>query len=503
MEKFPWWTEDQKKLADEVEEFAEELVPISEEACWKKEVPWDLLKKIADKGYFGVGIPKKYGGMGLGVTGTCIVQEAVSKLYGVTHIFCVSMLSGIHQLNVFGTEEQKEKWFPRIAKGEIGALAITEPFVGSDVASTETIARREGEEYLLTGKKRYIMNAGIAGRCVLYARTSDKEEDIAKNVQLSAFIVEKGMPGFTVEKINELIGFTSILNGYLNLDEVPVPVENRIGDEGLGFMIAMSGLNYERTVGSAAFYGGWSEALKYVNWYMRRRIQFGQRTIDLPTNQFKIADLITGLKTGRLLTYYSAYLIDLGREDPVYSSIAKLYATDKGLQAAIDATQLLGGDGVTEFYPIGRMVADGKIGQIVAGTNEIMKYIIYRMGIRNVHGVPRRKIHEQLGVPLPVAGSSEKEKEISEEKLLKTLAEDYRVNPGLYMHRDDIKELYNVEDKELDDILVLLEKKKLVKLYRRHGTIELAKATYKGLNKANPPEYYRWFPDWVDKKNIF
>lgn len=502
MERFPWWNEEQRKLADEVEEFVEELVPRSEEAYWKKEVPWDLLKKIADKGYFGVGIPKKYGGMELGVTGTCIVQEAVSKLYGVTHIFCVSMLSGLHQLNVFGTEKQKEKWFPRIAKGEIGALALTEPFVGSDVASTETIARREGDNYIISGKKRFIMNAGIASRCVLYARTSDKDEDIARNTQLSAFIVEKDMPGFTVEKINELIGFTSILNGYLNLDEVPVPVENRIGDEGHGFMIAMSGLNYERTVGSAAFYGGWSEALKYVNWYMRRRVQFGQRTIDLTTNQFKIADLITGLKTGRLLTYYSAYLIDLGREDPVYSSIAKLYATDQGLQAAIDASQLLGGDGVTEFYPVGRMVADGKIGQIVAGTNEIMRYIIYRMGIRNVPRVPRRKVHEQLGVPLPVAGSSEKKKEINEEKLLKTLAEDYRVNPGLYVHRDDIKELYKVEDKELDDILVSLEEKKLVKIYRRRGMIELAKATYKGLNKANPLEYYRWFPDWVDKKNI-
>jgi len=502
MEKFPWWTEDQNKLADEVEKFVEDLVPRSEEAYWKKEVPWDLLKKIANKGYFGVGIPKKYGGMGLGVTGTCIVQEAVSKLYGVTHIFCVSMLSGLHQLNVFGTEEQKGKWFPRIAKGEIGALALTEPFVGSDVASTETTARREGEKYILTGKKRFIMNAGIADRYVIYARTSDKEEDIATNAHLSTFIIEKRMPGFTIEKINELIGFTSILNGYLNLDEVSVPVENRIGDEGLGFMVAMSGLNYERTVGSAAFYGGWTEALKYVNWYMRRRVQFGQKTIDLPTNQFKIADLITGLKTGRLLTYYSAYLIDLGREDPVYSSIAKLYATDEGLQAAIDASQLLGGDGVTEFYPIGRMVADGKIGQIVAGTNEIMRYIIYRMGIRQISGVPRRKIHEQLGVPLPMVGSNEKEKEINEEKLLKTLAEDYRVNPGLYMHREDIKELYNVEDKELDDILVSLEKKKLVKLYRRRGVIELAKATYKGLNKASPPEYYRWFPDWVDKKNV-
>jgi len=503
MEKFPWWNEEQRKLADEVEEFVEELVPRSEEAYWRKEVPRDLLRRIADKGYFGVGVPKKYGGMELGVTGTCIVQEAVSKLYGVTHIFCVSMLSGVHQLNVFGTEEQKEKWFPRIAKGEIGALALTEPFVGSDVASTETIARLEGDKYVLSGKKRFIMNAGIASRCVLYARTSDKEEDIARNTQLSAFIVEKGMPGFTVEKINELIGFTSILNGYLNLDEVQVPVENRIGDEGLGFMIAMSGLNYERTVGSAAFYGGWLEALKYVNWYMRRRVQFGQRTIDLPTNQFKIADLITGLKIGRLLTYYSAYLIDLGREDPVYASIAKLYATDQGLQASIDATQLMGGDGVTEFYPIGRMVADGKIGQIVAGTNEIMRYIIYRMGIRNVQGVARRKIHEKLGVPVPVVGSSEKEKEINKEKLLKTLAEDYRVNPGLYMHRDDIKELYTVEDKELDAILVSLEEKKLVKLYRRRGMIELAKATYKGLSKANPPEYYRWFPDWVNKKNIF
>ncbi|MHC1585236.1 MAG: acyl-CoA dehydrogenase family protein, partial [Candidatus Syntropharchaeia archaeon] len=229
MEKYPWWTEEQKKLADEVEEFVEELVPEAEEAWWKREYPHDLVKRVAEKGYFGADIPKKYGGMEVGLTGACIIAEALNRLPTVGPVYAVSMLAGIHQLKVYGTEEQKERWMPDIAKGETGAVAITEPFVGSDAAGTETTAVREGDEYIITGKKRFITGAGTAERYMIYAKTSDDPEDRKKYRHLTGFIIKKGMPGFTLEKINELIGFDTTPNGVLSLDEMHVPIENMVG----------------------------------------------------------------------------------------------------------------------------------------------------------------------------------------------------------------------------------------------------------------------------------
>ena len=170
------------------------------------------------------------------------------------------MLGGLGQIMAYGTEEQKRRFLPRIAKGELGAICITEPFVGTDAAAIETVARRDGDKYIINGKKRFIVSAGVATRHMLYARTSDNPEDIRRYRHLTAFIVEKGMPGFTVEKINEIMGFDNIQNGVLNLDEVPVPVENRIGDEGEGWRVMMEGVNLERTL-LAAQDCGWLRAV--------------------------------------------------------------------------------------------------------------------------------------------------------------------------------------------------------------------------------------------------
>jgi len=506
METFPWWTEEQKKFQQEIESFAKEIMPRDEETRWKREFAWDLFEKIGQKGYTGVGIPKEYGGLGLGATGACIAAEGFNRMPGVGRGFVGNMLGGLRQIVEFGTEEQKKRFLPRIARGEIGAIVITEPFAGTDAAAIETKARREGDVYILNGRKRYIVSAGVANRYMVYARTSNDPADIKSYRHLTGFIVEKGAPGFTVEKINEIIGFENIQNGVLNFHEVPVPAANRIGGEGDGWRVMTAGLNFERTLICAQTLGWTRELLRNVVPYAQRRVQFGRPTIEFVNNQFKVADLIMKVKIARVLTYYTAYLWDLGWDITMESNVAKVFNCEGVMEASLDAIQVMGGDGVTPFYPLSAIMKVAKVENIAGGTMEACRLVIYRTGLRQMaeeFKMPRRVIHEELGVPVPVDGKPEKRKDIDEERLLKVLAEDYRVNPGLYMSREDLKEVFDVEDGNLDELLVSLEEKGLVRLYRDKKGIALSKATYEGLNRANPPEHYQWFPSWVKKENIF
>jgi alkylation response protein AidB-like acyl-CoA dehydrogenase len=506
MKAFPWWTEDQKKFEQEVKIFAEEVMPMDEETRWRREFPWDIFKKIAERKYTGAGIPKEYGGLGLGATGACIAAEALNRMPGPGRAFVGNMLGGLRQIIEYGSEEQKKRFLPRIADGEIGAIVITEPFVGTDAAAIETTARREGDVYILNGKKRFIVSAGVASRYMVYTRTSDDPEDRRDYRHLTAFIVEKGVRGFTVEKINEIIGFENIQNGVLNFDEVAVPVGNRIGEEGQGWRVMTAGLNFERTLICAQTLGWTRELLRNVVPYAQRRVQFGKPTIEFVNNQFKISDLIMQVNIARLMTYYTAYLWDLGWDITLESNVGKVFICEGAIKAALDAIQVMGGDGVTPFYSLAALMKVAKVENISGGSMEACRLVIYRTGTRQMADefkMPRRVIHEELGVPVPTTSFLEKEKSIDEEKLLKLLAEDYRVNPGLYMSRGDIKESLDVDDTKLDELLLSLEKKSLVKLYRDKKGIALSKATYDGLKKAHPPEYYRWFPSWIRKNNIF
>jgi alkylation response protein AidB-like acyl-CoA dehydrogenase len=506
MQSFPWWTEEQKKFEQEMKAFAEEVMPRDVETRWKREFPWDIFEKIAEKKYTGAGIPKEYGGLGLGATGACIAAEALNRMPGVGRAFVGNMLGGLRQTIEYGTEEQKKRFLPRIAKGEIGAIVITEPFVGTDAAAIETTAKRKGDFYILNGKKRFIVSAGVASRYMVYARTSDDPEDRRNYRHLTAFIVEKGVRGFTVEKINEIMGFENIQNGVLNFDEVAVPVGNRIGEEGQGWRVMMAGLNFERTMISAQTLGWTRELLRNVVPYAQRRIQFGKPTIDLVNNQFKIADLITQVNIARLMTYYTAYLWDLGWDITLECNMGKVFVCEGAIKAALDAIQVMGGDGVTPFYPLAALMNVSKVENISGGSMEACRLVIYRTGLRqnaDEFKMPHRVIHQELRVPVPVASMPEKQKDIDEESLLKSLAEDYRVNPGIYMSREDIKEYFEVEDTKLDELLLSLERKGLVKLFRDRKGIALSKATYDGLKKAYPQEYYRWFPSWIKENNFF
>jgi alkylation response protein AidB-like acyl-CoA dehydrogenase len=509
VEEYPWWDEKQKKLAKDAKQFADENIPRGEEIAWTKKFPSDLIKQIGKRGWYGAIIPEELGGIEVGVTGCCIIAEELARVCSaLTDAYAVTMFGGTEQLLAFGNDEQKKRWLPKVAKGELlGAVCITEPNVGSDAAGIETTATRKGDEYIVNGKKRFISNAGPARIYLVYAKTSDRPEDRARHKHLSALFVEKGTSGFSVERINELSGWLGFPNGYLNFDDVRVPLENRLANEGDGWKILMDGLNFERTVYSAQILGVMREALRYAVAHSQRRVQFGVPTIDFQVNQFKIADMIARLKTAHLLVYHAAHLMDMKEEAILEATNAKLYASEAYEELVSDAVQVMGGDGWTKFYPVESMSRDAKVNTIAAGSNEVMRIVLYRQGLRAMREeltMPLRRIHEKLGVPISIIKPSIVP-EINEKTVLNLMAEDYRANPGIYMRREDMKAwLAGVSDNQLDKVLTSLEAKGLVKLFKdRRGVIVLAKATYKGLKEAKPLEHYKWFPDWVDKELLF
>ena len=503
MDMYPWWSEEHKAFQKEIKSFVEEVMPIDAETKWTRQFPSEIFRRVSEKGYTGAAVPQEYGGLGLGATGACIAAEGFARMPGPGRVFSGNMLGGLRQIIEFGTEEQKKRFLPRIARGELGAIVITEPFAGTDAAAQEVTARQEGDKYILNGKKRHIVSAGIASRYMVYARTSDNPKDREKYRHLTAFIVEKGAPGFTVEKINEVIGFENIQNGVLDFNNAIVPRSNVLAKEGDGWKVMTAGLNFERTLICAQAVGWMGELIRNAVPYAQRRVQFGKPTISFTNNQFKIADLIIRLKIARLMTYYTAYLWDLGWDITVESNVAKVYNCENALASSLDAIQVMGGDGLTPFYPLSEIMNIAKVENIAGGTMEACRMVIHRTGLRQMEEelkMPLRTIHEKLGVPVPTK-PPERKKEIDEESALKVLAEDYRVNPGLHMSREDLKIFFDVQDARLDEVLTTLESKGFARLFRDKRGISLVKATYTGLASAFPSEHYRWFPSWVPEES--
>jgi alkylation response protein AidB-like acyl-CoA dehydrogenase len=506
LDSFPWWTEEHKAFSTDIQQFVNEMIPRSDEAKWKREFPHDIFESIGKKGYTGAMISREYGGLGLGLTGACIAGEEICRMPNLGRVFIGNMLGGTGQILAFGTEEQKKVFLPRIARGELGAICITEPFAGTDAAAMETTAFRNNNSYIINGKKRFIVAAGLASRYMLYARTSNDPDKVKRHKHLTAFIVEKGAAGLSVEKINEIMGFAEIQNGVMDLDDVAVPVGNRIGEEGEGWNVMMEGVNLERTLLSAQVVGWMRTLTETVIPYTERRVQFGRRTADLLNNQLKISDLFIRLKMARLACYYSAYLYDSGFDIALEAATSKAFNCERAFEAARDTVQIMGGDGLTHFYMPETIYEVAKVEEISGGTMEAMRLVIHRAGMKQMNKdlTPRRRIvHKDMGVPITTYAKVPKQPCPDEDILLRALADDYKVNPGLYMSRVDLTGIFAIDDKELDKLLESLEQKNLVKLYRNAGTIELAKATYKGLKRAYPLKEYQWFPDWTEEKNRF
>ncbi|MFW9818415.1 MAG: acyl-CoA dehydrogenase family protein [Candidatus Thorarchaeota archaeon] len=508
-EPFFWWTEEQIKISERVNEFVEDNIEEAEYYFWKKKFPWPLVKKVSKEGFFGAGIPKEYGGLELGATGSCIVAEQLGRLYSVGQVFTVSILAGMEQILRYATEEQKRRWLPKLAKGEeLGAVCITEPFAGSDAANVFTSATKEGEDWIINGKKRYITGAGVSDRYFIYAKTSDDPAIRKQYGHITSFIVEKGTPGFTLERINPLIGLDNVPNGYIDFDHVKIPDENRIGAVGKGWNVMMAGLNFERLIGSAVFGGAFEAMIQQLFHFTRRRVQFKRTTNQFPGVQAGIAEIISKYKVARTFSYYVAKLLDDGKEPMVETSVAKLLTTEYGRECALKAIQILGGDGLTRFYPAERFLRDAKIGEIVAGTNEIQKMIIYRFSamLPRYNNPIRLRWDDEVKAPIISNKDSQfNGLEINEENILKVIAHDYKINPGLYMTPDDVREdIGGGSRSTIRKIFEILENQKLIVCHRdRQSKIVLVKATYEGLQKAFPKEHYQWFPKWYDDSDKF
>jgi hypothetical protein len=370
-----------------------------------------------------------------------------------------------------------------------------------------TTAVKEGDEWVINGKKRYITGGGVSDRYFIYVKTSEDKSDRKQYAHITSFIVEKGTPGFHLERVNPLVGFDNVPNTYISFNDVRIPDENRIGPVGKGWNVMMAGLNFERLIAGAVYVGVIEDIIKLMFYYTKRRVQFRRTTNQFPGIQNEIAELIGKYRMGRLFAYNCAKQLDDGQEPMINASIAKWMISEYVRDAGLRAVQVLGGDGLTKFYPAERIVREGKIGEIVAGTTEVQKMIIYRFAsmLPTFNEPMRFRWDEEVNAPLLSKRESQfKGLEINDENLLKVIAHDYKVNPGLYMTPDDVRTDIGGSRSAIRKVFESLEEKKLIATHRdRDGKIALVKATYEGLKKAFPEEYYRWFPGWYDESDIF
>lgn len=371
-------TNEQKMLQDQVRKFTEaELAPKAPEIDKTGEFPWENIKRCAQQGLLGIIVPEKYGGSGLDFVSLAIAIEEISRVCATTGVIVAvnNSLCAYPILN-FGTEEQKQKFLPLLCSGEkIGAIGITEPNAGSDVAGMETTARLDGDYYILNGTKRFITNGTEAGVYVVFAYTNRE----LKHKGMSAFIVERGTPGFSLGKHEDLMGIRASGNCELIFEDCRVPKENLLGKEGEGFKICMNTLDVSRVDIGAQAVGISQAALEAAIKYSKERKAFGQPICEFEMVQSMLAEMATQIQAARLLVYYAGYCKDKGM--PRFSkesAMCKYYAATIAVDVTRKAVQIFGGYGYTKDYPVERFYRDGKILELYEGTSEIQKIVIAR-----------------------------------------------------------------------------------------------------------------------------
>lgn len=506
MKPFWWWTQEQIDYYNELGEFFKSVAPYEGRTRYTREFPFKVFEEVGKKGFLGAAIPKEYGGLGLGATGSCMLAEQAHFISpGLGRIIVGDMNGGLRQIVEKGTEEQKKRMLPGIAAGETGAVVITEVSAGTDAAGISLWAEKKGSKYILNGRKRFIVGAGVADRFFIYARTTNDPEKIKKHKHLTAFIVKKNeVKGITTEKINEILGFENVQNGSLIFDNVEIDEKDRIGEEGEGFKIMMQGLNFERTNIAATTIGWHRMMLNYIVPYSQRRIQFGKPTIDQKPNQDKITHILERLLLIRDSVYVTAKKWDLEENIIIDASIIKAVAAEMALESAKEATQVMGGDGINDFYPIKNLYEVAKTEHVAGGTVEACELTIYRQIFKQMKEDikwPRRVIDEVAKAPVPIYTPVEKKEACTKDAMLDVLAENYRVNQGLSMTIEDIQEYIDgsAEDivKTVDELVA--DGMAVAHKNRKTGATDMARASYPGLSKAHPNEYYQYWKEFIDK----
>ncbi|MDA8156222.1 MAG: acyl-CoA dehydrogenase family protein [Actinomycetota bacterium] len=368
-------SEEQLMIKDLARQIAvEKVVPVREELDEKEEFPWEIMKALAQSDLFGLFIPEEYGGLGKGAFELALAVEELSKAcVGVATTYAANAL-GTYPLLLFGTDEQKKKYLPDIAAGKkLVAFGLTEANAGSDAGGIQTTARADGDYYVLNGTKQWITNGGEAEIYTVIAIT-----DKTKGARgASAFVVEKGTPGFTFGKKEHKMGIRASATRELVFEDCKIPKANIIAREGMGFIVAMKTLDNSRAgvgaQGVGVAQGAIDEALKFA----RQRVQFGHPIISFQAIQHMLADMATETEAARALVYAAARYIDSGAKDVTRASaMAKLFATDVAMRVTTNAVQVMGGSGYMKEYPVEKMMRDAKILQIYEGTNQIQRNVI-------------------------------------------------------------------------------------------------------------------------------
>ncbi len=368
-------TEEQIMIKDVCRQIAREKIkPVREHYDETGEFPWDIVKVMAEADLFGIVIDEKYGGMGLGCLENVIAVEELCKVDGGIPLALFATGLGAYPILLHGNEEQKQKYLPRIASGRsLAAFGLTEAEAGSDAGGTRTVAVRDGDEYVLNGTKQWITNGGDAEIYTVIAMTNK-----AKGARgASAFIVEKGTPGFDFGKKENKMGIRASSTRELIFQDCRIPKENLIAKEGMGFIVAMKTLDASRPGVAAQALGIAGGALEEAVKYSRERRQFGKPICSFQGLQFMMADMATKVEAARALVYQAAREIDSGAKNiSKISAMCKLYASDVAMSVTTDAVQIFGGYGYMKEYPVEKMMRDAKITQIYEGTNQIQREVI-------------------------------------------------------------------------------------------------------------------------------
>jgi alkylation response protein AidB-like acyl-CoA dehydrogenase len=363
-------TPEQRELRDLAHEFAaNELRPVAAEWDEKDDFPPDLLKKAARLGLTSYRVPSEYGGADVdAVTGALVAEELSWGCAGLAATINATLFP-VRPITCFGTEEQRQRYLPRLASEEgcLAAIAFTEPHAGSDVHAMRTSARREGDTWVLNGEKCYVTNGGIAHVTIVFARSE---------AGISAFVLERGDPGVGAGRKERKLGLRSSHTGSIVLEDARIPADRLLGEEGEGFAVAMDFFEHSRPQVAAGAVGVARAAFEYATEYAREREAFGKPILARQGISFKLADMAMEIEASRLLTWRACAALDAGEDAGLLGSYAKAFAADTAMRVTTDAVQVLGGAGIMADHPVEKWLRDAKVFQIVEGTSEIQRHVI-------------------------------------------------------------------------------------------------------------------------------
>ena len=367
---------EQRQLKDTVHRFAvEEIIPVAAEYDKKEEIPLEVCHKAWELGFLNPQVPTEYGGLGLGVMDTCLIDEEM--IYGCAGIALNMVANNLAALPLLiaGDTDQKKRYLGQLAaQPSFGAFALTEPGAGSDAAGISTSYRKVGDEFVLNGTKHFITNGTIADWYVVFA-THDKDD---KHGGISCFVLPSDTPGITANRMHNKMGQRASDTAEIVFEEVQVPRAGLVGAEGAGFKVAMRTFDHSRPEVGAFSIGISQRALDESLKYAQQREAFGQAIVNFQAIQFMLADMAIELEAMRLLTYKAAWMLDQGAQSSIVSSYAKAFGADRTMQITTNAVQIFGGYGYLGEYPVEKLMRDAKLLQIYEGTSQIQRVVIAR-----------------------------------------------------------------------------------------------------------------------------